>query len=93
MFSKVLCSLGPVELHQPLWIMSYHISRHDDVSTMHGILKKTDRLKGEAKSATGNVNVPGRSDAMLTVSTVFTLLASGSVHCYNHPEREHASRR
>ncbi len=26
-----------------------------------------DRLKGETKSATGRVNLPGRGDAMLTV--------------------------
>lgn len=47
-----------------------------DISTTE-FLKKTDRLKGEANSATGSVNVPGRSDAMLTVSTFFTLLDQG----------------
>ena len=66
----------------------------DDISTTgRKFLKKTDRLKGEAKSATGSVNVPGRSDAMLTMSTGFTLLAPGGVHRYDRPEREHAFRR
>jgi hypothetical protein len=62
MFSNVLCatpSFGPVELHQPLWIMSYHTSRHDGMMTpcmafllMHWSFEE-DRLT-EGRSKVGN---------------------------------------